>query len=75
MFNQQWRYIKILDAFKSPIFLFLHRRNKTTNLKTNHRIMGSAIGGVMTIIMVMAIAAVFISYCFSMIDGQLDIVS
>jgi hypothetical protein len=61
MFNQQWRFIKSMDAFKSPLFLFLHRRDKTTNKKINHRIMGSAIGGVMTIFMVIAGLAFLVS--------------
>jgi hypothetical protein len=66
--------IKEIDAFKSPLFLFLHRRDKETNLKKHDWRMGSAIGGLNTVIMIFFSVIAVYSSMIDMLNGSKDII-
>jgi hypothetical protein len=66
--------IKEIDAFKSPLFLFLHRRDKETNLKKHDWRMGSAIGGLNTVIMIIFSVIAVYSSMIDMLNGSMDII-
>jgi hypothetical protein len=74
--DRSWftKNIKHLDAFTFPLFLYLHRRDKQTNLKKHDWKMGSAVGGINTIILVLFSIGIFSSMMFEMLDGQNDII-
>jgi hypothetical protein len=73
MFNR-WRISKELDLFKSPAFLFLHRRNKETNEKLYDWRLGSGIGGITTIVMILLSFCLVLAMGIEMYSGQYDII-
>jgi hypothetical protein len=64
--------MKYMDAFKFPLFLYLHRRDKQTNLKKHDWRMGSAVGGFNTIVLVLFSIGIFTSMMLDMLNGQND---
>lgn len=64
--------IKELDMFKSPTFLYLHRRNKKNNSKKYDRKMGSYFGGTVSLFICFFSFIFIVIMSFEMMSSQND---
>ena len=67
-----FKLIKQIDIFKSPIWLYLHRRNKKTNEKDLNYKMGSAFGGLLTLMLVIFSVFIITQKTIGMTDSLND---
>jgi hypothetical protein len=66
------RIIKKLDAFKAPVYLTLHRRNKTSDKKQFNWRMGSGFGGLITIFLVAMIVVIVLVMSLATMNQRND---
>ena len=69
------RFIKAIDIFKSPVELFLHRRDKRNNEKNYVRYMGSCFGGIVTVLLILGAGVTIAVLIAMMFSTQYDMIS